>query len=95
MPTPNVKGNACTVVPDGLLLAFHSYAQMDFVLASWQASGIMATIEARKQVFPEPRSAKDLPNVRRVCHASRPELAQHGNKFSRVFSSRHCRHWAS
>ena len=36
-----VMVNASMVIPDGILLAFHSYAQMSVVLNAWRKSGVL------------------------------------------------------
>jgi len=47
-------------VPDGLLLAFYSYAQKEAVLREWRQSGILEQIVQRKPIFEEPRSNAEM-----------------------------------
>jgi Rad3-related DNA helicase len=43
-------------VPDGVLLAFQSYAQKEAVLKAWRQTGIFDEIQKQKPVFEEPPS---------------------------------------
>jgi Fanconi anemia group J protein len=45
----------CSVIPDGVLLFFPSYAMLDKLSARWRASGAWARISATKTVVAEPR----------------------------------------
>jgi regulator of telomere elongation helicase 1 len=47
-------------VPDGVLLAFQSYAQKESVLKAWRQTGIFDEIQKHKPVFEEPHSHMEL-----------------------------------
>mmetsp|Transcript_9477 Transcript_9477/g.21020 ORF Transcript_9477/g.21020 Transcript_9477/m.21020 type:complete len:1041 (-) Transcript_9477:86-3208(-) len=42
-------------VPDGILLAFQSYAQKDSVIRAWRATGLWEEIAQQKPIFEEPK----------------------------------------
>eukprot|EP00927_Polykrikos_kofoidii_P038400 TRINITY_DN32748_c0_g4_i1.p1 TRINITY_DN32748_c0_g4~~TRINITY_DN32748_c0_g4_i1.p1 ORF type:complete len:1032 (+),score=137.48 TRINITY_DN32748_c0_g4_i1:146-3097(+) len=44
------------IVPDGILVAFHSYSQKEAALLSWQKSGIWDAISSEKPMFDEPKT---------------------------------------
>ncbi|CDW56786.1 Helicase C 2 and DEAD 2 domain containing protein [Trichuris trichiura] len=62
--------NLCRIVPQGLLVFFPSYGQLDFCTEHWKASivrhsnsGIMKRIEKLKNVFVEPRRKDQFADV--------------------------------
>jgi regulator of telomere elongation helicase 1 len=50
-------------VPDGVLVAFASYAQMDRTLQHWKEIGIWERLQQYKQLFIEPRQAAQFKEV--------------------------------
>jgi len=51
------------LVPGGLLVFFASYSVMGYCITTWKESSIFVQIEANKEIFMEPSSTKDLPNL--------------------------------
>lgn len=47
-------------VPDGVLLAFQSYAQKESVLKAWRETGIYDEIQKQKPIFEEPTDRKSV-----------------------------------
>ena len=62
--------NVAHVVPEGMLLVFHSYSQMFTVIKDWTDNGIYNRINREKTVFVEPRNAGELSDVLRDFAAS-------------------------
>jgi chromosome transmission fidelity protein 1 len=52
--------NLCTVVPDGVVIFFPSYAYEEVVMDHWKASGVLERIGAKKKVFREPRNTSSI-----------------------------------
>ena len=52
--------NACKIVPDGVVCFFPSYAYADFVMASWEKSGVMRSIRQSKSIFQEPKASEQV-----------------------------------
>jgi len=59
----NLVINVAHVVPEGILLVFHSYSQMFTVIKDWTENGIYNRINREKSVFVEPRNAGELSDV--------------------------------
>jgi regulator of telomere elongation helicase 1 len=59
----NLVINVCHVCPEGALLVFHSYSQMNLALRSWESNGIYSRINREKTIFVEPRNAGELADV--------------------------------
>eukprot|EP00850_Spirogloea_muscicola_P005091 SM000023S07547 [mRNA] locus=s23:33263:38154:- [translate_table: standard] len=55
--------NICTLVPDGVVCFFPSFAYESEVHDTWHASGMMKRIEEKKTVFREPRCSTDVDKV--------------------------------
>eukprot|EP00850_Spirogloea_muscicola_P017680 SM000154S01415 [mRNA] locus=s154:273508:278403:+ [translate_table: standard] len=55
--------NICTLVPDGVVCFFPSFAYESEVHDTWHASGLMKRIEDKKTVFREPRCSTDVDKV--------------------------------
>ncbi|PVD35073.1 hypothetical protein C0Q70_06354 [Pomacea canaliculata] len=55
--------NLCSVVPGGIVLFFPSYDYEQLVSVSWEKSGILGRIEAKKKIFREPKSAIQVEHV--------------------------------
>jgi len=53
----------CKICPDGVLVAFASYSQMEHTLEFWRKCGQMANIEAQKDTFQEPRNQEEMQNI--------------------------------
>ena len=66
----NLVINVSHVVPEGMLLVFHSYSQMFTVIKDWTDSGIYNRINREKSVFVEPRNAGELSDVLKEFAAS-------------------------
>ncbi|EPE04373.1 dna repair helicase [Ophiostoma piceae UAMH 11346] len=45
--------NICTIVPDGVVVFFPSYAYLDEVVQKWTSSGLLAKLESKKKVLRE------------------------------------------
>ena len=67
----NAVVNLVRIVPEGALLVFHSYSQMNHVVTVWRDSGIFSRISKDKTVFIEPRNAGELQDVlKQFAHAT-------------------------
>jgi len=55
-----VVQNLASFVPDGLLIAFHSYKQKEDVLKAWRQSGLYDEITSRKPIFDEPKGNREM-----------------------------------
>lgn len=53
----------CSCVPDGILLAFHSYSQKEAVLRAWRQSGMYEEIVRNKPIFDEPRGNMEMQHM--------------------------------
>jgi chromosome transmission fidelity protein 1 len=49
--------NVCSVVPEGVVCFFPSYAYMNQVVDHWKGSGLLAQLQRKKPLLSEPRSA--------------------------------------
>jgi len=58
--------NLCTIVPDGVVVFFPSYAYESQVFARWSESGLLARLEAKKRVFREPTGSSKADSVFRT-----------------------------
>ena len=59
----NLVVNMARIIPEGALLVFHSYSQMNTVVSAWRQTDIIARIGSHKTVFMEPRNAGELQDV--------------------------------
>jgi hypothetical protein len=55
--------NVAHIVPEGMLLVFHSYSHMGAVIKHWSDSGAWGRINREKIIFVEPRNAGELSDV--------------------------------
>lgn len=55
--------NMCNLVPDGVVMFFPSYHYEQQVISTWETSGMLAKINARKKVLREPRAASMIGQV--------------------------------
>eukprot|EP00897_Mesotaenium_endlicherianum_P005840 jgi/Mesen1/5284/ME000263S04392 len=58
-----LMSNLCSVVPDGIVCFFPSFAYLAHVIARWRAAGLLAGIERKKHVLLEPRRASEVEHV--------------------------------
>ena len=65
----NLVVNLVRQIPEGALMVFNSYQQMNVALNAWREEGILARIASAKTVFVEPRNAGELTDI----------LAQYGH----------------
>ncbi len=55
--------NLITVIPDGVVAFFPSYTLLDTLLDRWRSTGLLASLEGRKTVCIEPKSAQEVDAV--------------------------------
>lgn len=61
----NVLSNYSNIVPHGMVVFFPSYASLDMTVAQWRKTGMLDRLSKRKQVFMEPKDAKDVDTILR------------------------------
>ncbi|XP_014677194.1 PREDICTED: probable ATP-dependent RNA helicase DDX11 isoform X2 [Priapulus caudatus] len=55
--------NVCNVVPRGIVCFFPSYNYEKLAFTQWEASGLLARINAKKEVYREPKKANQVDRV--------------------------------
>lgn len=55
--------NLSSVVPEGIVCFFPSFAYEAQVMATWEISTVLSSIQKKKKVFREPRSAVEVESI--------------------------------
>lgn len=68
--------NIASIVPNGLVVFFPSYAFLDQARVIWEASGLLARLGAKKTVYLEPRESSEVESVLRAYAESARGLSE-------------------
>jgi chromosome transmission fidelity protein 1 len=76
--------NISSVVPEGIVVFFPSFEYENQVYTAWMTKGILATIQVKKHVFREPRTAAAVESTLKSYKDSITQASDPVNKSSRV-----------